>query len=197
MSETIDQLVFSVVFGKHFEKTIHAHLHAFLIEFKILYELQFGFRNNHSTNLTIIDIVERIRDALDKGENVIEIYLDLQKAFDTVNHEILLNKLAHYGIQGKQQSWFSGYLSDRCQFVTINNIQSECKSINIGVPQGSVLSPVLFVLYINDIRNIARISDTAIKLFDDDTNVFLHGKNVIDLKKKTDGQQTEFEHEQN
>ncbi len=76
---------------------MHTHLYAFRTKFKILCELQFGFRNNHSTNLEIIDIVEHIRDFLDKGEKVIGIFVDLQKTFDTANHEILLNKLAHYG----------------------------------------------------------------------------------------------------
>ncbi len=85
---------------------MHTRLYTFLTKFKILYELKFGFRNNHSTNLTIIDIVECIRDALDNGEKVIGLYLHLQKAFDTLNHEILLNKLAHYGIREKYNPVF-------------------------------------------------------------------------------------------
>ncbi len=117
------------IFGKIFEKTMHTRLYSFITKYKILYDLQFGFSNNHSTILATIDIVECIRDALDKVEKVLGIYLDLQKAFDTVDHHILIQKLSHYGIRSKWLSWFSSYLSSRSQFVTVNNAQSEYKNI--------------------------------------------------------------------
>ncbi len=119
--------------------------------------------------------------ALDKGEKVLSIYLDLQKAFDTVDHHILIKKFSHYGNRGKCLSWFSSYLSGRSPFVSVNNAQSECKSINIGVPQSSILGPVLFLLYINDIANCTINTDITIMLFADDTNVFIQVKNITDL----------------
>ncbi len=158
------------IFGKIFEKTMHIQLYSFITKYKILYDLQFGFRNNDSTTLATIDIVERIRGTLDKGEKVLGINLDLQKAFNTVDHHIIIQKLIHYGIRGKCLSWFSSYLSGRSQFVSVNNAQSQCKSINIGVPQGSVLGPVLFLLYINDIANFTLNTDITIMFFADDTS---------------------------
>jgi hypothetical protein len=174
------------IFGKIFEKTMRTRLSSFLTKFKILYELQFGFRNDHSTTLATIDIIERIRDALDKGDKVLGIYLDLQKAFDTVDHQILLDKLDHYGIRGNCLSWFSSYLTGRSQFVCVNNTVSKCKPIEIGVPQGSVLGPMLFLLYINDIAQLTNNTDITITLFADDTNVFIQGKNVVNLKQRAE-----------
>ncbi len=169
------------IFGKPFEKTMHIWLYSFITKYRILYDLQFGFRNNLSTTLAIIDIVERIRGTLDKGEKALGIYLNLQKAFDTVDHHILIQKLSHYGIRSKCLSWFSSYLSGRSQFVYVNNAQSECKSINIGVPHGSVLRPVIFLLYLNDIANFMINTGITIVLFADDTNIFIHAKNITDL----------------
>ncbi len=163
---------------------MNIRLYSFITKYKILYDLQFGFRNNHSTTLATIDIVEHIRDALDKDEKVLGIYLDLQKAFDTVDHHILIQKLSHYGIRGKCLSWFSSYLLGRSQFDSVNNAQSECKSINIGVPQGSILGPVLFLLYINDIANFMINTDITIMLFADDTIIFIQAKNITDLKRR-------------
>ena len=174
------------IFSKIIEKAMHTRLYSFLTKFNILYELQFGFRNNHSTTLANIDIVERIRDALDNSDQVLGIYLDLQKAFDTVDHNILGKKLDHYGIRGNTLNWFSSYLSNRSQYVTINNTNSTCKKIEIGVPQGSVLGPILFLLYINDIANFIKDNEIVIMLFADDTNIFIQGKNPIDLIRKAE-----------
>ena len=99
--------------------------------------------------LTII-IIDEIVEALEHHEHVMVLYLDLAKAFDTVDHKILLNKLSHYGIRGKALSWFENYLNERQQFVKYNNVQSQSKRIICGVPQGSIMGPLLFSLYIND-----------------------------------------------
>ena len=115
----------------------------------IIYDLQFGFRQKFSTSHALINLTENIRQALDNGYIGCGIFVDLQKAFDTVDHQILLSKLDYYGIRGTSNNWFKSYFSNRKQFVSINGYDSELAEINSGVPQGSVLGPLLFLLYIH------------------------------------------------
>ena len=103
------------------KKLVHKRLNSFLEANSIFYEQQFGFRNNHSTNHALIQITEKIRQALDKNEYACGTFIDLQKAFDTVNHEILLKKLEHYGIRGIPNNWFRSFLTERYQFTTVSN----------------------------------------------------------------------------
>ena len=123
----------------------------FLSHSNIIYDLQFGFRQKFSTSHALINPTENIRQALDNGYIGYGIFVDLQKAFDTVDHQILLSKGDCYGIQGISNNWFKSYLSNRKQFVSINGYDSELAEINCGVPQGSVLRLPLFLLYINDL----------------------------------------------
>ena len=121
-------------------------------------------------------LMDKLIKALENGEFVIGVYLDFSKAFDTVNHKIMLQKLNHYGIRGNALDWFESYLSDRSQFVTYNGTKSSKKSIKCGVPQGSILGPLLFLVYINDLSNVCK--HTMAILFADDTNLFKKGKNI-------------------
>ena len=119
------------------EKLMYQRLYTFLNNNNIIYNLQFGFRQQYSTSHALINITENIRKALDSGNIGCRVFVDLQKAFDTVDHQILLAKLNHYGIRGVTNDWFKSYLSNRNQYVSIKGFDSGLTSINCGVPQGS------------------------------------------------------------
>jgi hypothetical protein len=114
-------------------------------------------------------MTQEIKDTIDKGNLAIGVFVDFQKAFDTVNHHILLRKLEHYGVRGLANNWFKSYLTKRRQCVSISGITSETSYINHGVPQGSVLGPLLFLIYINDLHTCIRHS--TVRHFADDTNL--------------------------
>ena len=166
-------------FSKILEKLMSNRLLNFLNNCDILNKYQFGFRNNHSTYMALVILLENLHNALDKGECAIGIFLDFQKAFDTVNHGILLDKLSHYGIRGPAYDWFSSYLNERYQFVVYNGCESEHKFIQCGVPQGSILGPWLFLIYINDLPSVSNLFMPI--LFADDTNLFCTGRNIDSL----------------
>jgi retron-type reverse transcriptase len=131
--------------------------------------------------MALIEIVDNILSDLENGKYISGIYLDLSKAFDTVDHKILLYKLNHYGIRDHSLKWFESYLSDRTQFTYINNNQSNLKPMKYGVPQGSVLGPLLFLIYTNDIVN-STSQDCKTRLFADDTNGFVTADSPAQLK---------------
>ena len=170
------------IFSKIIEKLMHQRLYNFLELHEILFQMQFGFRKGHSTDHALISLSERIKNTLDSNRVGCGIFIDLQKAFDTVNHNILLQKLNHYGIRGTALNWFESYLSGRLQYVSINGHSSSVGGINCGVPQGSVLGPLLFLIYINDLPNSSRI--LSFFLFADDTNIYFESDNVTELKYK-------------
>ena len=155
--------------NKILEKLMFTRVYEFLEKHKCIYKLQFGFRSKHSTNHALINITETIRSALDSKKVAAGIFVDLQKAFDTVNHEILVQKLNHYGVRGTVNKWFLSYLSNRSQSVSILGFNSDTLTIKHGVPQGSVLGPLLFLIYINDLNNAIRYS--KVYHFADDTNL--------------------------
>ena len=167
------------ILSKILEKVIHKRLYTFLDSGKILNEKQFGFRKKHSTTDAVTKFINDIGKSLDNKESVLAVYCDLSRAFDTINHEILLRKLQYYGIRGHALKWFLSYLTKRKQYVNYNGQNSEVKSINIGVPQGSVLGPLLFIIYVNDLPDC--LTNTGSILFADDTTIYGHNMNIDDL----------------
>ena len=132
---------------KIFEKLIYIRTYNFFQLNNVFFQQQFGFRKKHSTSHAILNMIQKIMDTLDKGQFACAVFVDLQKAFDTVDHKILLSKLCHYGVRGIPLSLFESYLSGRLQFVTANGVSSNMAEIVHGVPQGSVLGPLVSNLY--------------------------------------------------
>ena len=155
--------------SKVFERAIHNQLHNHFVEKNLYYSSQYGFRPKHSTELAALELLDQVIIALDKKQTPINIYLDLSKAFDTINHDILLHKLKYYGIQGNSLKLLSSYLSNRYQYVEYNNTISNMLRITTGVPQGSILGPLLFLIYINDIKNVCQIFHPIV--YADDTTL--------------------------
>ena len=139
--------------SKIYETIVANYLIDFLDSNNLLYKYQFGFRKSHSTSHAIITLVHKVPRALDTGKFVVGLYLDIQKAFDAVSHYILLEKLYALSIRGNIYNWFKSYLENRKQYVIYNNCKSDMGTITHGVPQGSILGTLLFIIYMNDFQN--------------------------------------------
>ena len=157
-------------FSKIIERLMFNRVFSFLEKYDILCNQQYGFRPGHSTELALADIVDKLSSSLDNQNICIGVFLDLSKAFDTIDHTILLNKLHYYGIRGTTLNWMDSYISDRSQYTSYKNKHSQFAQIECGVPQGSVLGPLLFILYVNDICHLSE--NVNMTLFADDTNIF-------------------------
>ena len=147
----------------------------FIEESNILYDFQFGFRKFHSTFIALASAVNHIVNVLQFGKYSIDVYLDFPKAFDTLDHDILFFKLNHYGIGGIALDWLKSYMLGRKQYVLYNDNPSDVRSITCGVPQGSILGPLLFLIYVNDLPNVSDMLFTI--MFADDTSMLVNGEN--------------------
>ena len=168
------------IYSKIFEKLIYSRVYAYLVKYDLIYSRQFGFRSNHSCNHAIISLTEYVKKLLDDGEIVCGVFVDLEKAFDTVHHDILCDKLNVYGLRGKINDLFKSYLSNRKQYVSLNGFDSSMEDIICGVPQGSTLGPLLFLLYINDFRLC--LEKTSSEHFADDTFIMYSSKKLKSIE---------------
>ena len=167
---------------KILERLMYNRLYNFLEKKEIIFSLQFGFRQKYSTAHTLIHLTDKISREIDKGNYACGIFVDFQKAFDTVDHHILLKKLEYYGVRGISNKWFALYLSNRKQFVSINGYKSNLADVKCGVPQDSILGPLLFLIYINDLH--AAIMHSEVHHFADDTNLLNFNSCVKSIKKQ-------------
>ena len=179
-------------FSKILEKIVYKRLYSFFDRFNLFSNSQFGFRRGHSTSHANCLLVDKVAAAFEKKEfffffskaasRLLGIFLDLSKAFDrpTINHKILLHKLNHYGIRGTALNWFMSYLTGRTQQVCYNGVaSSNINEINLSVPQGSILGPLLFIIYVNDFPNCLKYGTSL--SFADDTSIFISGKTARTL----------------
>ena len=175
--------------GKLLEKIVHAQISQFLENNDLLSDEQNGFRRDRSTTHSIVNLTNSILNAVNNQETCQAVFIDLKKAFDTVNHKILLKKIEHIGIRGELLIWISNYLHNRIQRTFANNVLSSTLPVNCGVPQGSILGPLFFILYVNDVKKY--INNVEIGLYADDTVLFSYNsdwmKAQIDLQNMLDG----------
>ena len=174
-----------IFLSKIYERIMQKRLVAYCDEFSLIYHKQFGFQKNKSTSDAILLFTEQCYQSLENRNNLISIYLDFSKAFDTVNHEILTSKLRKYGFRGSINKWFASYLCDRFQYVDINGCRSTPQKMEYGVPQGSILGPLLFLLYINDMN---KATNLELILFADDSTAIASGPNLQETISNIDEQ---------
>jgi hypothetical protein len=155
--------------SKIFERILFKQLYKFFLDNNLFYNSQYGFREGHSTEYATLELVDRITLEMDNMNTPIEIFLDLSKAFDTLDHHILIKKLEYYGLQGLSIKLMKSYLLDRKQYVELDESSSDMLNLTTGVPQGSILGPLLFIIYMNDIAQASKMFNFII--YADDTTL--------------------------
>ena len=170
------------VVSKIIERAVHNHVYSYVSQHEILNEHQSGFRPGHSTESALVDMVDDWLSNINSGKMTGMALIDLRKAFDTVNHDILINKLHDIGASNNTLNWFKSYLSGRMQRVSFNGIVSDTLPINTGVPQGSILGPLLFIIFINDMPKV--IKHGKISMYADDTTLYVNESDVNIMSKK-------------
>lgn len=160
--------------SKVFERAIHSQLCNYFTESKLFFDNQYGFRTSHSTELAALELTDRLLNSMDNNQIPFAIFLDLSKAFDSINHEILLQKLKYYGIFDRALKLLSSYLSNRKQLTVLDYVNSSFLTITTGVPQGSILGPLLFIIYINDLHVASNIFSPVIYADDTTLSAALH-----------------------
>ena len=161
---------------------MHNRIVNFMNSNNSIYEMQYGFRSGRSCEHALLTAQKFLLESLNKNKISLLLLIDFSKAFDMVDHSVLLKKLQHYGIRGMALNWFKSYLENREQFVSVNGSNSNKRAIEFGVPQGSILGPLLFVIYINDIPGILNI--VKFILYADDANIILTGDTLCDIEEQ-------------
>ena len=167
------------VFSKVLERIMYNRVYNQLDSKDLLYEKQFGFQRNNSTEHAILQLKRDITDSFEKGEYTLGVFIDLSKAFDTADHQILIKMLQYYGIDGTALELFKSYLSNSKQYISSQDASENCLDIICGVPQGSILGLLLFLIFVND---LFKASNPLMEvMFADDTNLFISHKNIDTL----------------
>ena len=173
------------IFSKLLEKLFYNRLFNFVTKHHVLHPNQFGFQPNKSTSLAIANVLSTLLNKINSNKHIAFVLFGLKKAFDLINHRLLLTKLQHYGIRGAASRWLSNYLSDRSQIVNCNGVSSSQKLITAGTPQGSILSTLIFILFINDIFQLS-LNCIDIFLYADDTAVIISCDSDTELQAQID-----------
>ena len=168
--------------SKILERAVQLQLTKYLHEHKLLSPYQNGFRKMHSTELTVISLTDTIRRNIDQSQLTGTVFIDMSKAFDSINHVLLLEKLCSFGIINEEILWFENYISDHTQVVDYQNTFSEPQPITSGVPQGSILGPLLFVLFVNDMPDLLKTSHLL--MYVDDAVLYWADKDVHVIERK-------------
>ncbi len=170
------------VVSKILERHVHNHLYNFLSSHNLITDSQSGFRPLHSTSTALIKLYDDLLTNMNNGQLTGMVFIDLRKAFDTVNHEILLQKLKAYGTKGLAHQWFTSYLTGRTQRVDISGSLSDSKRVTTGVPQGSILGPLLFILFVNDMESA--VTESSLDLYADDTSMKTAARDINTIRNR-------------